>query len=56
MSTLSDATRAKLVGVSVATPFKRGLRNQAIQDIAPVAAKGRNMVGRACALRHIPAR
>lgn len=49
MSTLSDATRAKLMGVSVATLstalFKRGLRNQTIQDIAPVAAKGRNMVG-----------
>ena len=60
MSTLSDATRAKLMGVSVATLstalFKRGLRNQTIQDIAPVAAKGRNMVGPAYTLRYIPAR
>ena len=60
MNTLSDATRAKLMGVSVATLstalFKRGLRNQTIQDIAPVAAKGRNMVGPAYTLRYIPAR
>ena len=60
MTILSDATRAKLMGVSVATIstalFKRGLRNQTIQDIAPVAPKGRNMVGPAYTLRYIPAR
>jgi len=60
VSALSDATRAKLMGVSVATLstalFKRGLRNQTIQDIAPVAAKARNMVGPAYTLRYIPAR
>lgn len=60
MTDLSDATRAKLMGVSVATLstalFKRGLRNQTIQDIAPVAPKGRNMVGPAFTLRYIPAR
>jgi len=58
--TLSDATREKLTGVSVATLctalFKRGLRNQTIQDVHPVRPKGRNMVGPAFTLRYIPAR
>ncbi len=59
--TLSDATREKLMGVSTATIstalFKRGLRNQMIQDVRPVgASKGRNMVGPAYTLRYIPAR
>ena len=58
--TLSDATRDKLMGVSVATLctalFKRGLRNQTIQDVRPVGRKGRNMVGPAFTLRYIPAR
>jgi regulator of RNase E activity RraA len=36
--------------------FKRGLRNQFIQDVRPVAPKGRNMVGQAFTLRYIPAR
>ena len=53
-------TREKPMGVSVATLatalFKRGLRNQVIQDVHPVAAKGRNMVGPAFTLRYIPAR
>jgi regulator of RNase E activity RraA len=57
---LSEATREKLMGVSVATLctalYKRGLRNQAIQDVRPVAPKGRNMVGPAFTLRYIPAR
>jgi regulator of RNase E activity RraA len=57
---LSEATRAKLMGVSVATLstplFRRGLRNQVIQDVRPVAPKGRNMVGPAFTLRYIPAR
>jgi regulator of RNase E activity RraA len=60
MSTLSEATRQKLLGVSVATLstalFKRGLRNQTLQDVGPLAAKGRNMVGPAYTLRYIPAR
>jgi regulator of RNase E activity RraA len=60
MTSLSQATRDKLTGVSVATLstalFKRGLRNQVIQDIRPVAPKGRNMVGPAYTLRYIPAR
>ena len=60
MTTLAETTRAKLMGVSVATLctalYKRGLRNQTIQDVRPVAAKGRNMVGPAFTLRYIPAR
>ena len=60
MTALSDETRARLMGVSVATLstalFKRGLRNQTIQDVAPLAPKGRNMVGPAFTLRYIPAR
>ena len=60
MIKLSDSTRTKLMGVSVATLstalFKRGLRNQTIQDISPVAPKARNMVGPAYTLRYIPAR
>ena len=55
MTTLAETTRAKLMGVSVATLctalYKRGLRNQTIQDVRPVAAKGRNMVGPAFTLR-----
>lgn len=57
---MNEETRAKLMGVSVATLatalFKRGLRNQVIQGVGPVAAKGRNMVGPAFTLRYIPAR
>ncbi len=58
--TLSDATRDMLMGVSVATLatalFKRGMRNQVIQDVRPVSPKGRNMVGPAFTLRYMPAR
>lgn len=57
---LSDATRAKLKTVSTASVatalFKRGLRNQFIQGVAPVDAKAENMVGQAFTLRYIPAR
>ncbi|WP_180284757.1 ribonuclease activity regulator RraA [Azospirillum oleiclasticum] len=57
---LSDTTRDRLMTVSTATLctalFKRGLRNQFIQDVHPVAPKGRNMVGPAYTLRYIPAR
>lgn len=60
MTTLLEPTRDKLMGVSVATIstalFKRGLRNQTIQDVQPVGRKGRNMVGPAYTLRYIPAR
>jgi regulator of RNase E activity RraA len=57
---LSSETREKLMNVSVATLatalYKRGLRNQVIQDVRPVARKGRNMVGPAFTLRYMPAR
>ena len=57
---LSDATRAKLKTVSVATLctalFKRGFRNQFIQNVGPLNPDGPNMVGEAFTLRYIPAR
>ena len=57
---MNPDTRAALSHVSVATLstllFKRGLRNQVIQGVRPVAPKGRNMVGPAFTLRTIPAR
>jgi regulator of RNase E activity RraA len=57
---LTEATRAKLKGVSVATLttalFKRGLRNQFIQDVHPLNPAGEPMVGEAFTLRYIPAR
>ena len=60
MSELRPETHAKLMQVSVATLatalFKRGFRNQTIQDVRPLKAKGRNMVGPAYTLRYIPAR
>jgi regulator of RNase E activity RraA len=62
--TLSTSTREQLKTVSTATLctalFKRGLRNQFIQDVRPVntdlTAKQPNMVGEAFTLRYIPAR
>jgi regulator of RNase E activity RraA len=64
MPSLKPATRDKLKTVSTATLctalFKRGLRNQFIQDVQPVNAqrdpKTPNMVGEAFTLRYIPAR
>jgi regulator of RNase E activity RraA len=60
MTTVSPDSIEKLRHVSVATLatalFKRGLRNQVIQDVRPVAPKGRNMVGPAFTLRYMPAR
>ena len=57
---LSDGTRAKLRTVSVATLttalFKRGLRNQFIQDVHPLNPAAGPMVGEAFTLRYIPAR
>jgi regulator of RNase E activity RraA len=54
------ATRDKLKTVSVATLttalFKRGLRNQFIQDVHPLNPSGGPMVGEAFTLRYIPAR
>jgi len=61
---LKPETRDKLKAVSTATLctalFKRGLRNQFIQDVHPVNSqrdpKAPNMVGEAFTLRYIPAR
>lgn len=57
---LKPETREKLMGVSTATLctalFKRGLRNQFLQDVRPLKFKGKNMVGEAFTLRYIPAR
>jgi len=53
-------TRTKLATVSTATLctalFKRGLRNQFIQDVRPLNDQLPNMVGPAFTLRYIPAR
>jgi regulator of RNase E activity RraA len=53
-------TRERLLGVSTATLcttlFKRGLRNQFIQDVRPLNPNLPNMVGEAFTLRYIPAR
>ncbi|MCF3932406.1 ribonuclease activity regulator RraA [Acuticoccus sp. M5D2P5] len=60
MTDPNPETIAKLRKVSVATLatalYKRGLRNQTIQDVRPVKPKGRNMVGPAFTLRYMPAR
>jgi regulator of RNase E activity RraA len=60
MSKLNPQTREKLKTVSTATLctalFKRGLRNQFIQDVRPLNPKLGNMVGEAFTLRYIPAR
>jgi len=57
---LSDATREKLKGVSTATLatalFKRGFRQQFIQDVKPLRPRAESMVGEAFTLRYIPAR
>lgn len=57
---LTSQTRAKLQGVSTATLctalFKRGLRNQFIQDVRPLNPALPTMVGEAFTLRYIPAR
>lgn len=57
---LKPETRDKLKTVSCATLctalFKRGLRNQFIQDVRPLNATLPNMVGEAFTLRYIPAR
>ena len=57
---LSNSTRDKLKTVSTATLcsalFKRGLRNQFIQNVLPLNTNLPNMVGEAFTLRYIPAR
>jgi regulator of RNase E activity RraA len=57
---LSDDIRGKLMAVSTATIctalYKRGFRNQFIQNVHPLNGKLGNMVGPAFTLRYIPAR
>lgn len=57
---LSDATREKLKTVSVATLctalYKRGFRNQVIQEARPLNPALPNMVGEAYTVRYMPAR
>jgi regulator of RNase E activity RraA len=57
---VNPATREQLMKVSTATLctalFKRGLRNQFIQDVRPLNAGLSNMVGEAFTLRYMPAR
>ncbi len=58
--TLSTETRTKFKAISTASIatalFKRGLRNQYIQNVAPCGQLSENMVGQAFTLRYIPAR
>ena len=58
--TLKPETRAKLKTVSTPTVatalFKRGFRNQAIQDVHPLSASQPVLVGEAFTLRYMPAR
>jgi regulator of RNase E activity RraA len=60
VSALKPATRDKLKTVSTATLatalFKRGFRNQFIQDVHPLDPDNARMVGEAFTLRYIPAR
>src|SRR5215207_1427125 len=60
MTTLKPATREKIKTVSTAplctALYKRGLRNQFIQDVRPLNPEHGNMVGEAFTLRYIPAR
>jgi len=61
MTQLSPQTRDQLKKISTATLtsvlFKRGLRNQMIQDVRPLSRPpDGNMVGEAFTLRYIPAR
>lgn len=57
---LTPKVKEQLQKISVATIatalYKRGLRNQVIQDVRPLKPKGRNMVGPAFTLRYMPAR
>jgi regulator of RNase E activity RraA len=60
MTKLSPQTRDQLKSISTATLtsvlFKRGLRNQMIQDVHPLNKSAGTMVGEAFTLRYIPAR
>ncbi|MGI9553051.1 MAG: ribonuclease activity regulator RraA [Aurantibacter sp.] len=60
MGTLSMSTREKLKDISTATVatclFKKGLKNQFIQNVRPLKLGKPTMVGEAYTLRYIPAR
>lgn len=60
MNNVSNSTKEKLKKVSTATIatalFKRGLKNQFIQDVHPLKSGKPIMVGEAYTLRYIPAR
>ena len=60
MDAMDEAVKTRLAAVSTATLttclFKRGLRSQFLQDVHPIQADGRRMVGPAFTLRYIPAR
>lgn len=60
MAKLKPETRDKLKTVSTATLctalYKKGLRNQFIQDVHPLNPNAGTMVGEAFTLRYIPAR
>lgn len=60
MTSIDTALRDALKTVSTATLctalFKRGLRNQFIQDVHPINPDAGTMVGEAFTLRYIPAR
>lgn len=60
MSTLSATTREKLKKISTPTIasflYKKGFRNQYIQDVKPLKQGKPTMVGEAFTLRYIPAR
>lgn len=60
MNKLSNSNREKLKRISTATVatflFKKGLKNQFIQDVVPLKKGRPTMVGEAFTLRYIPAR
>lgn len=60
MTKLSQDTKNKLKTVSTATLatalFKRGFRNQFVQDVRPLGALKQSMVGEAFTFRYMPAR
>ncbi|MCB1993290.1 MAG: ribonuclease activity regulator RraA, partial [Geminicoccaceae bacterium] len=60
MEAMDEAVRTRLAAVSTATLttclFKRGLRNQFLQNVHPINAAGKRLVGPAFTLRYIPAR
>lgn len=57
---LTPETKKRLMHISTATLatllFKRGLRNQFMQDVVKLSKDGANMVGPAFTLRYMPAR